>query len=143
MVEINKQETNTERDCRNVVELEENMEVITELTVKKISSEDIKRLINTDLMEFDHGCDIKTCIENYIYKELPLNDRFQGLPVVAVMTPTAKEPYYINDPCNIYEADFIAMVINLLIPRILEDNMNCEFIELDDYWSINPLTYYC
>lgn len=141
MVEINKQETNMERDCRNVVELEENMEVVTELTVKKISSEDIKRLINSDLMEFDHGCDIKTCIENYIYKELPLDDRFQGLPVVAVKTPLDKEPYYINAP--LCEVEFTAMVINLLIPRFLEYNMNCEFIELDDCWSINPSSCYC
>ena len=138
---MNEQETKTKRDCRNVVELEGNMEVITELTVKKISSEDIKRLINSDLMEFDHGCDIKTCIENYIYKELPLNDRFQGLPVVAVKTPLSKEPYYINAP--FYEVEFTAMVINLLIPRLLEYNMNCEFIELDDCWSINPSSCYC
>lgn len=138
---MKKREMDKDKDYRNVIELEENMGVITELTVKKISSEDIKRLINSDLMEFDHGCDIKTCIENYIYKELPLNDRFQGLPVVAVKTPVSKEPYYINAP--LYEVEFAAMIINLLIPRLLEYNMNCEFIELDDCWSINPSSNYC
>lgn len=136
-----KEEVSMNNECRNVIEMENNVEVITELKVTKITSDEIKRLINGEIKAFDHGCGITTYVDTCTHKDMPIDFPIQKLPVLAVKLPYDKDPYYVNCPCNTYEVEFMARVINeMFLSHVIERRW--ESMDFDDYWSLNPSSYY-
>lgn len=138
MVEISKQETNMERDCRNVVELGGNLELLTELKVRKITANELSYIEKGRCVRIDLGCCIrayKTCAPNY-----------------DVCHPYTCIDYRMTDGDDIeittcYEgldeelAD-MAKSFNEQIPIRIFDRLNWEYVDCGDYWSINPSSYY-
>lgn len=138
LIKDRKNEVSMNNECRNIIELENNIEVITVPKITKITSDEIKLLINGESKAFDHGCGITTYVDTCTYKDMPID--FQ-LPILAMKLPDVEDPYYVNCPCNTDEAEFMAMVINeMFLPLVIERRY--EYVAFDDYWSINPSSYY-
>lgn len=129
---------NMENKFRNTIELGHNVELPTELKVRKITADDLCYIENGRCVRIDLGCCIRayeTCTPNF-----------------DVCHPYTCVDYRLTDGDDIvittcyeglYEFVDMANYFNEQIPIQIFDRLNWEYVDCGDYWSINPSSYYC
>lgn len=133
MVEIEKQEMNMERDFRNVVELGYNMEVVTELEIRKINADDLIGLWSQKTPYIDIGCSIKVyTITDVVCPAICASYGSLYNPLFSVATN-----FDVED--DGYES--IVQKLNTKISSLLNEELTLENLEYEDCWHINPSSY--